>query len=75
MLRTSYSPKGTLEWEGQWDCDVSGRTQESQGCPIVPLGLWDGKDSGTMKPLLGHGTPEDIPQSPLDFGMRRTVGL
>ena len=30
-------PFGTLEWERQWDCDVFGGTQESQGCPIV----WD----------------------------------
>ena len=41
VLRTSHSPKGTLGWEGQWDYDVSGGTQESKRHPIVPRGLWD----------------------------------
>ena len=61
LLRTSHSLKGTLEWKGQWDCDVSAGTRESQGRPIVPRGLWDGKDSGTVMSPVGHGTPKDIP--------------
>jgi len=43
--------------------------------PMVPLGLWDGKDSGTVVALVGHGSPGDFPWSPWDFGMGRTVGL
>ena len=31
--------------------------------------------SWTLMSLLGQGSPEDIPQSPWDFGMGRTVGL
>ena len=73
--RTSYSPKGTLGWERQWDCDVSAGTWESQGHLSVPLGLWDGKDSGTVMSLLGHGSPKDILQSKGDIGKGRTVGL
>ena len=46
-----------------------------RGNPIVPLGLWDRKDSGTLVALVGHGSPEDFPWSPWDFGMGRTVGL
>jgi len=42
---------------------------------MVPLGLWDGKDSGTVVVLVGHGSPEDFPRSPWDFGMGRTVRL
>ena len=64
-----------MGWEGQWDCDVSAGTQEFQGHPTVPRGLWDGKDSGTVMSLLGHGSPEDIPQSQGDYGMGRTEGL
>ena len=86
VSRTSHSFLGTLGWEGQWDCDVyGGRTWESRGHPIVPRGLWDGKDSGTVMSLLGHGNPksmvvghgnpEDIPLSQGDFGMGRAVGL
>jgi len=26
---------------------------------MVPLGLWDGKDSGTVVALVGHGNPKD----------------
>ena len=58
-----------MGWEGQRDCDVSVGTRESQGQPTVPLGLWDGKDSGTVMSLLGHRSPGDIPQSQGDFGM------
>ena len=50
-------------------------TWESRGLLMVPLGLWDGKDSGTVVALVGHGSPEDFPWSPWDFGMGRTVGL
>jgi len=39
--RTSCSPLGTLGWEGQWNCDVSTGTWESQGHPIVPRRVWD----------------------------------
>jgi len=31
------------------------------GIPIIPLGLWDGKDSGAVVVLVGHGSPEDFP--------------
>ena len=60
---------GTLGWAGQWDSDVSGGTRESRGHLTVPRGLWDGKDSGTVMYLVGHGSPEDIPQSQGVFGM------
>ena len=56
----SHSPKGTLGWEGQWDCDVCGGTQESRERPIVPRGLWDGEDSGTVMSVVGHGSPEGL---------------
>ena len=28
---------------------------------MVPLGLWDGKDSGTVVALEGHGSPGGFP--------------
>ena len=34
-------PPGTRGWEGQWDRGASGGTRESQGLPMVPLGLGD----------------------------------
>ena len=40
------------------DFDVSAGTGESLGHPTVPLGLWDGKDSGTVMSLLGQGIKE-----------------
>ena len=42
---------------------------------MIPLGLWDGKDSETVVVLVGHGSPEDFPWSPWDFEFGRTVGL
>ena len=39
--RTSHGPLGTLGWEGQWDWGGLGETWESQGLPMVHLGLWD----------------------------------
>jgi len=39
---------------------------------MVPLGLWDGKDSGTVVVLVGHGSPKDFPWSSWDMGVRRT---
>ena len=42
-----------------------------RGNPIVPLGLWDRKDSGTLVALVGHGSPEDFPWFPWEFGMDR----
>ena len=41
MSGHSHGPLGTLGWEGQWDCGGLGGTWESQGLPMVPLGLWD----------------------------------
>ena len=38
----------------------------------VPRGPRDRKDSGSVMSLLGHGSPEDIPQSQWDLGIRRT---
>ena len=62
FLRTSHSPKGTLGWEGQWDCDVSAGTQEFQGHPTVPkrtMGWerqWDCDVSAGTWESLGHLT-------------------
>jgi len=41
ILRTSHGPLGTLGWEGQWDWGGLDGTWESQGLPMVPLGLRD----------------------------------
>ena len=46
--------------EGQWDV----KSLLGYGTPEDPLGLWDGKDSGTVMSLVGHGTLEDIPIVP-----------
>ena len=35
------SDSHSLGWEGQWDCGGLGGTWESQGLPMVPLGVWD----------------------------------
>ena len=35
----------------------------------------DKKESGTVMPLLGHGSPEDIMESQVDLGTGRTVGM
>jgi len=67
--RTSHGHLGTLGWEGQWDWGGLDGTWESRGLPMVPLGLWDGKDSGTGVALVGHGNPKDFPWSPWDFGI------
>ena len=64
VLGKSHGPLGTLGWEGQWDCGGLGGTWESWGLPMAPLGLWDGKDSGTVVVLVGHGNPKDFPWSP-----------
>jgi len=56
-----------LGWEGQWDCGGLGGAWESQGLPMVPLGLWDGKDNGTLVALVGHGNPKDFPWSAWDW--------
>ena len=47
---------------GLWDRQDLGRAQwwwVPLGHPVVPLGLGDGKDSGTMVPLVGHGSLKD----------------
>ena len=54
---------------GTWESRGLGGTWESRGLPMVPLGLWDGKDSGTVVALVGHGNPKDFAWSPWDFGM------
>ena len=47
---------------GLWDRQDLGRAQwwwVPLGHPVVPQGLGDGKDSGIMVPLVGHGSPKD----------------
>ena len=60
--------------EGQWDSDVSGGTRESRGHPKVPLGLWDGKDGGTVMFLLGHVSSRGHPTVPLGLWDRKEGG-
>jgi len=42
---------------------------------MVPWGIVGGNVGGTVVSLVGHGSPEDLPWYPWDFGMGRTVVL
>ena len=64
-----FTMESTVELYGMWwDMGVLKTSHSPKG----RLG-WEG--SGTVMFLVGHGSLEDIPQSPWDFGMGRTVGL
>ena len=68
-------PKGILGREGQWDCDVCCGTAKSRGHPKFQSPKGTLGREGTVMSLVGHKSPEDIPNSQGDFGMGRAVGL